>query len=1473
MDPLSISASVAGLLALTQQLIQGIRDIKGADKERSSIRDEVFYLSGLLFNLDGYVKSNELQKGVMSFLGGERGPLAQLKKDLEYLHSKICPVAGLKKLGKSVSWPFQKNDIEALLRRTERQKSLILLAMGNDQARLAQEIKDDVSYLKDGIDEIKSGITQNRLDQDALRKEKASLEIMDWLSPLKFQLEHENNYESSSCARFTGSEEFKRWERGDLKTLWCVGNPGVGKTVLATHIIHRTQQSIQRETETLAYVFCSYKQHLQTTENLICAILWQVLNDQPTVPERLVSFYHKHNRRGSRPSLQEWSQLLQTQLELFSKVTIIIDALDEYKELDSRKDFLKELEKLPSVVRFLITCRPPLPTLDGQLGNHAAFEVETREEDIRRYIEWRIPREPRLMNQVQQYPPLKEEIISSISEKAKDMILLARLHMDSIVRLRTRNRISSTLKVLPAEVNKSYDEALKRIFEQENEDAELAKAVLFWVASTSRALSISELQHAMAMHDALSPHDDLPTENIFEYQPITLPSEPRKLTLASIEGSLVEEEVLLNVCAGLVRMDEKRKTTHLVHRTLQNYLEDRIKKECPELHQVIAATCLAYLSLDDFATGYCKDDDEMGARFRDFALLKYAARYWGHHAREVQSDDSIRQLALCFLESPQSLSSAVQVMHLSEYTYAGYSQHFPSDVTPLQIAAYFNLEVMVKELIKQGANINAKDQNGWTVLHRAAENGYDSLVQILLENKADVNYNAAYGGTALHRAAKNGHEKVAKLLVKENIEIDVEDQYGGTALHRAARGSKASIVDLLVQSGAEIDRPYRLEVVIKLFTEQFPSKTYSPAFDTIPSETYNPAWGTLSAAMRFLEAAQVRTERLRGGTALHEAVAAGHISVVYFLLDHGAKVDAMDNFGGTALHRATAQGNSRIVEALLQAGADVNRSYQLKAVSKLFSSTRYGRVNDRRPGGTPLHQAAKDGNIEIGQILLRHGARCDERDEYRRTPLHVAVMSGHEKMVDLLIAGGADLKLKRSNESAVHLAARGGHDGVVALLLRKGLDVNGDRILSEAGEMPIEFAAKRGHLAVVKVLLAAGAEINHHYPSGETALMLAIRGLHSQIAVLLLENGAKFEKGRYNDLPIHAAARFGLVEVLRVLLEKGQSVDCEGSDSSTTPLEVAIRAGQEAAALFLLSKGANLAVHGECAIQAAIESNNEGLFRLLLGKIESLDWSKEGWADSLRAGLGAAVQSEKSREEGYAVGILVECLSRGVDINSKGGGSETLLLSAIYNQQRRIVEYLLDHGAKVSVADNFGRTPLFWAISRGEEQIASLLLEHGADPNIYDDKGYTPLREALEEVEFWSTSKNPAKETLITLATLLLDNGADPNIPDKKGQTVLLVAASPRHSTEFVSLLLSKNADQNIPSEDGETPLSVAEKGENHEVVKLLLKHGAQPAKQERNSAGSVSLLPWENADPNIPSEDGEAPLSFAEIWPIWGNH
>ena len=132
-DPLSIAASIAALLQLTQVAVAGLANIKDAANERSAIRDEVIYLTGLLFNLSGQVTSDKLWSGVVTVLSSPRGPLELLKEALEQLVRRLSPAGGLTKIGNSLAWPFQKKEIDEILRKIERQKSLIMLAMENTQ--------------------------------------------------------------------------------------------------------------------------------------------------------------------------------------------------------------------------------------------------------------------------------------------------------------------------------------------------------------------------------------------------------------------------------------------------------------------------------------------------------------------------------------------------------------------------------------------------------------------------------------------------------------------------------------------------------------------------------------------------------------------------------------------------------------------------------------------------------------------------------------------------------------------------------------------------------------------------------------------------------------------------------------------------------------------------------------------------------------------------------------------------------------------------------------------------------------------------------------------------------------------------------------------------------------------------------------------------------------------------------------------
>ena len=67
----------------------------------------------------------------------------------------------------------------------------------------------------------------------------------------------------------------------------------------------------------------------------------------------------------------------------------------------------------------------------------------------------------------------------------------------------------------------------------------------------------------------------------------------------------------------------------------------------------------------------------------------------------------------------------------------------------------------------KSVDVNAKDNDGKSVLHRAAVNGREAVVRLLLEAKTDVDAKTTYSGwTALYKAAESGHEAVVRLLLE-----------------------------------------------------------------------------------------------------------------------------------------------------------------------------------------------------------------------------------------------------------------------------------------------------------------------------------------------------------------------------------------------------------------------------------------------------------------------------------------------------------------------------------------------------------------------------------------------------------------------------------------------------------------------------------------------------------------------------------
>jgi uncharacterized protein len=129
--------------------------------------------------------------------------------------------------------------------------------------------------------------------------------------------------------------------------------------------------------------------------------------------------------------------------------------------------------------------------------------------------------------------------------------------------------------------------------------------------------------------------------------------------------------------------------------------------------------------------------------------------------------------------------------------------------TPLHMAAENGNKDMAELLMKNRADINARDRKGWTALHVAARNGRKDVAELLLANNAAVNardnlatpFGMIGGNTPLHFAALNGHKAIAELLLSHKADINAKDNDGKTPMKLAAEKGKTDMVELLRQHG------------------------------------------------------------------------------------------------------------------------------------------------------------------------------------------------------------------------------------------------------------------------------------------------------------------------------------------------------------------------------------------------------------------------------------------------------------------------------------------------------------------------------------------------------------------------------------------------------------------------------------------------------------------------------------------------
>jgi quinoprotein dehydrogenase-associated probable ABC transporter substrate-binding protein len=246
------------------------------------------------------------------------------------------------------------------------------------------------------------------------------------------------------------------------------------------------------------------------------------------------------------------------------------------------------------------------------------------------------------------------------------------------------------------------------------------------------------------------------------------------------------------------------------------------------------------------------------------------------------------------------------------------------------------------------------------------------------------------------------------------------------------------------------------------------------------------AAGAKSRAARMADLKKWLAEGANPDDELSNAIVAGDIDRVRYLVGHGAHVDSLDGEGHPPLVNAARFGFMAVATCLVEHKANPNLS--------------------DRSGWTPLMYAAWDDEPAMATMLLGAGARLDAMDKDGLTPLAIAAQNAKVRAAQALLEAGADVNgpIAKGGYTPLMLASVSGSSELVQALIERGAKVNAT---NPGGVTALMIAAAGNRSAIAGLLLKSGADVNARSEDGRTALSIA-RANNNDAVVKILQDAA-----------------------------------------------------------------------------------------------------------------------------------------------------------------------------------------------------------------------------------------------------------------------------------------------------------------------------------------------------------------------------
>lgn len=402
----------------------------------------------------------------------------------------------------------------------------------------------------------------------------------------------------------------------------------------------------------------------------------------------------------------------------------------------------------------------------------------------------------------------------------------------------------------------------------------------------------------------------------------------------------------------------------------------------------------------------------------------------------------------------------------------------------------------------------------------------------------------------------------------------------------------------------------------------------------------------------------------------------GHGEVLCMLTDHLPNFLASEEQKEIALEQAAEYNRSTCLEYWLKKG--------VKPIAWSSNS-----------GCPALHEAARNGNKQILELLLRYGAPANAIDWMHASPLH-----------NTICQAPSDLPEEECLE-------------IVQVLLDAGAHPN---LEDGEGITPLGMAMGFRMDEIVSILKNHGGTT----PNNERLLLAALQTMDTNIVEQILEQGVDMATLASTELGVQvfiAAADTGFKHLVTTLYECGVPIDCEDQHGYTALMRAT--AGYHDIVRLLLDEGAEVNrrnMNGETALLLAIQYGHEDIVKMLLDSKADV-YAMNSWGHT-------AIHKAATYGE---VTILRQLLDVGVNIDATDKMGRTPLLSTLhYRENYAAVQTLLDAHAKIDAVDDDHCTSLHIAIRSGQEKIVRLLLERDARIDMPDKDGNNALDLAMK---------------------------------------------------------------------------------------------------------------------------------------------